>query len=124
MCHRHQILTRLLPRIDPTLQSMQGYLIATHIKEVAVEMQKELEDKAHVREWPKSKGVPNILGINLAYLLRLYQVVEHVLLLPVLKSLVDASKRQQLKTLQSAFENTTQQRASVQLSLKPQFSSI
>ena len=41
MCHRHQVLTRHLPGIDPTLQHVQGLLIATHIREVAVEMQQD-----------------------------------------------------------------------------------
>ena len=53
---------------------MQGLLIATYIKEVVLEMQQDREEKAQVREKSKRKVFPNLLGKNLTYLLRLFQV--------------------------------------------------
>ena len=81
--HHQQVLTCHLLRLDPVLHCVHGLKIATHIGVVAVEMIREREYKAHVRERAESKGVPDLLGKNLTYLLRMCQVVKHTLLLPV-----------------------------------------
>ena len=39
--HRHHMLTRHLPGMDPTLQRFQGLLIATHIGEVGVDLRRD-----------------------------------------------------------------------------------
>ena len=39
--HLHHMLTRHLPRIDPSLQRVQGLLIVTHTGEVSVEMRRD-----------------------------------------------------------------------------------
>ena len=39
--HRYHMLTRNLPGIDLTLQRVQGSLIATHIGEVSLEMNRD-----------------------------------------------------------------------------------
>ena len=36
--HCHHMLTQHLPGLDPALQRVHGYLIATHIGEIAVEL--------------------------------------------------------------------------------------
>ena len=61
-----------------------------------------------LRNQDESKGVPNILGTNLAHFLRIFQVTEHASLPPVCKSLADVPNFQHLTTLQRAFDNATQ----------------
>ena len=78
-----------------------------------MELRRDRKDKAHVRERDKSKGVPKFLVEKPAYLLCLCQVAEHASLPPVWKALVDAPKRHQMTTLQSAFDNTAR-RMSIQ----------
>ena len=51
-------------------------------------MQRDREDKYQVIERAKSKGVTNLLGGELTYLLRLLQVAEHTSFPPVQKVLV------------------------------------
>ena len=41
--HRHHMLTHHLLGLDPALQRVQGLLIATHIREVALEMRRDRE---------------------------------------------------------------------------------
>ena len=50
---------------------------STHIGEVAVKMWQEREVKVQERKAHKYKGLPDILGNNLTYLLHLGQVSEH-----------------------------------------------
>ena len=61
-----------------------------------------------MRERADSKGVSDLLGKNLSYLLRLCQVADHNLLLPVWKELSDSPKRQQLTTLHHIFDDMAQ----------------
>ena len=65
LCHHHHILTRNLPGLEPDLQRVQGYLIATHIGEVAVEMWRDREAKARARKVDGEKGFPELLDTNL-----------------------------------------------------------
>ena len=67
--HHHNILTRHLPRLDPALQMVQVVLIATHIREIGVEMRQDREAKAQSRKGYEEKGVLDLLGTNLTYLL-------------------------------------------------------
>ena len=41
--HRHHMLTCHLPGLEPALQRVQGSIIATHIREAAVEMRRDRE---------------------------------------------------------------------------------
>ena len=75
--HRQHILTRHLPVIDTSLKRVQISLIATHIREVTVKIQQEREAKVYLKKVDKEKGIPEIIGINLTYLLRLGQVSKH-----------------------------------------------
>ena len=43
--HCHNMLTRHLPRMEPTLQRVQGLLIVTHIRGVTVELRQDREAK-------------------------------------------------------------------------------
>ena len=54
--HRHHMLTRHLPRLDPALKRVQGLLIATHIGKVAVYMKRDREAKAQARNTDKKRG--------------------------------------------------------------------
>ena len=75
--HRHHMLTLHLPGMYPALQRFQGSLIATHIVKVAVEMRRDREVKALIRQADAEKRLPYLLGYNLAYLLRLGQLADH-----------------------------------------------
>ena len=75
--HHHKVLTRPLPGIVPVQQHVQGYLISKHTGEVLVEMIRNWEEKACVRERAERKIVPDLLETNLNYLLHLRQVAEH-----------------------------------------------
>ena len=56
---------------------MQGSLIANHIGEVAVELRRDREAKKQSRKVDEEKGVPDLLGTNMTYLLSLDQVSKH-----------------------------------------------
>ena len=75
--HWHHILTHYLPGIYTALERVQGLLITTHIREVAVEMRRDIEEKALSLQTDKKKRIPDLLGSNLSYLLRLVQVASH-----------------------------------------------
>ena len=60
----HHILTRQFPRLDPCLQRVNGLLIATHIREVTVEMRRDSEEKALDFQADIEKRVPELLGSN------------------------------------------------------------
>ena len=63
--NRHHMLTRHLLGLDPALQRVQGLLIATHIREVAVEMRRDREVKELACKADEEKRIPNLLGSNL-----------------------------------------------------------
>ena len=69
--HQHNMLTRQLPGLDNALQRVQGLLIVNRIGEVAVEMNMDREAKAMTLQADEEKGIPDLLGYNLAYLLHL-----------------------------------------------------
>ena len=71
------MITRHLPGLDPALQRFQGFLIVTHTGEVAVEMRRDREEKSLALQADKEKGIPDLLGSNLAYLICLGQVAAH-----------------------------------------------
>ena len=71
------MLIRYLPGLDSSLQRVQGSLIATDIGEVAVEMRRDREEKSLALQADKEKGIPDLLGSNLAYLICLGQVAAH-----------------------------------------------
>ena len=59
------MLTCNLARMNSTLQRVQGLLIATHIREVAVGMRRDREVKALACKVDEEKGIPDLLGSNL-----------------------------------------------------------
>ena len=71
MCHHQQVITPHLPGLVPVLKHIHRSLIATHIREVAVDVRGDQEEKAWVREHVESKVVPDFLGTNLTYFLHL-----------------------------------------------------
>ena len=77
LSHCHHMLTRHLPGLDPSPQRVQGSLIATHVGEVRVKLRRDWEAKLQARKSDYLKGVPDLLGINLTYLLHLSQVSEN-----------------------------------------------
>ena len=74
--NRHHMLTRHLPRLDPSLQRFHGFLITTHIREVVVELRRDREVKALSHKADKEKGIPDLLD-NLTYFFRLGHVESH-----------------------------------------------
>ena len=54
-----------LHRHDSALQRAQSSLIATHIREVAVDILRDREEKAQVMEQVYNKGFPEFLRGNL-----------------------------------------------------------
>ena len=71
------MLTYHLPGLDPTLKRIQGSLIASHIGEFAIYLKRDRDAKALYCKSDKEKGIPDLLGYNLTYLLRLGQVDAH-----------------------------------------------
>ena len=59
------MLTRHLNGLDSALQRVQGLLIATYIREVAVGMRRDREVKALACKADEEKGIPDLLGSNL-----------------------------------------------------------
>ena len=70
----------------------------THIRETAVKIRRDREAKALSLKVDKEEGIPDLLGYNLAYLLRLGQVAAHEELLPMWKKLAREPKSQHLTT--------------------------
>ena len=71
------MLTHHIYGMDPALQRVQGLIISTLIREVVVAMRRDRESKSLVRKADKEKGIPDLLGSNLAYLICLGQVAAH-----------------------------------------------
>ena len=63
------MLTHHLPRLEPSLQRFHRLLIATHTKEIAVEMRRDKEAKSLACKANEEKGIPELLGSNFTYLL-------------------------------------------------------
>ena len=74
-------------------------IITTHIGEVEVEMRRDKGVKALALQVYEDKGIPDLLGSKLTYLLSLSQVANHEDLPPVWKELAGAPKRQHLMNL-------------------------
>ena len=85
---------------NPDLQRVQGSLITTYIGEVAVEMSRDMEAKYLERQEDKEKGIMDLLGSNLTYLLHLGQVAPNENPHPMWRELVRAPKHQHLTTIQ------------------------
>ena len=49
LLHCHHMLTRHLPRMEPYFHRVKGSLIATHIREVVLELRQDREAKAQAR---------------------------------------------------------------------------
>ena len=71
--HRHHMLTRHLPGMEPDLKRVQGLFIANGIREVVVELKRDRETKSLSHKVDREKGIPELLGSNFTYL-RLGQV--------------------------------------------------
>ena len=71
------MLTFHITSLLPPLQRVQGLFIATHIREVAVELSRNKEEKSLSHKADKEKGILDLLGSNLTYLLHLGQVATH-----------------------------------------------
>ena len=110
------MLTHHLHGLDPTLQMVQGSLIATHIGEVTLEMRSYMETKVMTNKSEKEKRKQDLLGSNLIYLPRLSQVATHKDLHPVWKELMRAPKFQHVTTFQRALDDTAR-RFSVRVSI-------
>ena len=104
--HTHHILNRHLTGIDPNIHRVQGLLIKTNIGEVAVEMRRHREAKSQARKVEEEKGVPDLLGTNMTYLLHLGQVYGYEALLPFYKELTGVPNLHHLKTMQRALDDT------------------
>ena len=53
------------PRVDASTHCAQGYLITSHIKEVAVELFPDFKEKARIYNQAENKGVAKFLGESL-----------------------------------------------------------
>ena len=104
--HHHQMLNRSLPGMEPSLQSVQGLHIATHAREVAAKLREYREAKAQGRKAYNKKGIPDLLGTNLTYLLRPGQVSAHKDPPLIWKEVVGVPKLQLLMMLQRALDDT------------------
>ena len=83
-----------------------GLLIATYIREVGVILRRDKEAKVQACKADKDKGILNLLGNNLIYLLHLGQLSAHEDLPLMWKYLAGLPKCQHLATLQRALDNT------------------
>ena len=63
--------------MDHSLQRLHGFLIAIHISEVAVKLSQDREMKVMACKDDNKKGIPDLLGSNLTYLLHIGQVATH-----------------------------------------------
>ena len=102
-----QKLTRHLPILDNVLQRVQWLLMATHIREVALEPRQDRDTKSTDCRDNNYKGIPELLGSNFLYLIHLGKVASHEDLLPIWKDLSGYLKRQHLTTLQRELNNTS-----------------
>ena len=75
--HIHNVLVRHLSVSDLALQYAQGFLIATHIGNLTIELFRNQELKSWVKEQYYNKRFPDFVRTNTTYLLRLEQVVDH-----------------------------------------------
>ena len=101
------MLTHHIYGMDPALQRVQGFLISTHIREVVVKTRRDGEAKALARKADKEKGIPELLGYNINYLLRLSQVACARGPPPWRpKELARSPKRQHLTTVQRSLDDT------------------
>ena len=75
-------------------------LIATHIGEVAVKLRQDRESKAQACKADDKKGIMELMGNNLTYLLRFGQVSAHEDLPPLCRDLAGSPKLQNLTRLQ------------------------
>ena len=93
MLHRHTLMIRHLPGLDPSIERALGKQIARKIGEVSVEMRADREERkeAQVRK-AEQKGPKEFFGTNLPHLLRLTQVEEVVRLNNLWEELTTASK--------------------------------
>ena len=106
LCHHHHMFTQHIPRLDRALQRVQGLLIATHIGEVTVKMRRDIEVKVQSHNVYDEKGVLCLLGTNLTYTLCIRQVSAHEYLPPIWKDIAGGPKRQHMKRLQKALDDT------------------
>ena len=72
--HRHWLLIRHLPGLEPSINRATGTRIAKIVGEVAVELRKTRIENKRVRDKKEHKGAAEYFGANLARLLNLVQV--------------------------------------------------
>ena len=100
MLHRHALMIRHLPGIDPSIYSASATQIAWKIGEVLVEMRADRKERKESQDKKVEQKVPKeFFGTNLPHLLRLTQVEDVVRQNAVLAELTTASKSQQLLVL-------------------------
>ena len=68
------MLNRQLPGMEPAIERVKGLLIATHIGEAALELRRDREAKVLACKADDEKGIPDLLGYKLIYLLRLGRI--------------------------------------------------
>ena len=71
-----------------------------------MELGQDRKAKALACKADDEKGIPDLLGSNITYVLCLWQVVAHKDLPPIWKDLVESPKCQHLVTLQMALDDT------------------
>ena len=86
--------------MEPDIYRVQGFLVATHSREVAVKLRRDRESKAQSCKADDDKGIPYLMGDNLTYLLPLGQVSYHEEIPPIWKELEGGPNCQHLTTLQ------------------------
>ena len=60
--------------MEPAIERVKGLLIATHIGEAALELRRDREAKVLACKADDEKGIPDLLGYKLIYLLRLGRI--------------------------------------------------
>ena len=100
------MLTCFFLSLNPYLQRVQGLFIATHIEKAAADMRRDRESKALARQTDAEKGVTDLLGSNLAYLLRLSQVADHKDLPTMWKELAGSQNHQHMASIQRDLNDT------------------
>ena len=106
--HRHRILLRHLPGLDPSINRATGAHIAEPFGELAVELRETRLENKRVQDKKENKVAAVYFGANLAHLLNLVQVTETKDLPPVWESLAQATKHQQLLVFKRAFNTATE----------------
>ena len=77
--HRHSLMIRHLPGLNPGIKRALGMKIARKIRALSVEMREDREERKEVRDKKAGQKVPKeFFGTNLPHLLRLTQVEEVV----------------------------------------------